>query len=293
MSPPFPTPPDLSGEDTPAAGDGQPSPHRRTGGATAPVGIVAALPEEVEVILDRLEAAQPVALPEPGEALPVTRRGRLAGAPVAVAVTGDGERNARRGVESFLSALPVRGLLAVGAAAGLAPAMEPGSLVVAREVRRGQEERLTPDRDAVERAARSAGARTGVVVTVPELLDSPEAKAAVRDAVAGDEASPPPAVADLESAFYASAARAAGIPWLVLRAVSDGASESLPSFLNHCRDEGGAVRRSRVVRHAFVHPGVLPDLVRLRRRVQSCAERVADAAERILAAERPSEARPA
>ena len=59
---------------------------------------------------------------------------------------------------------------------------------------------------------------------------------------------------------YAAAAQAAAIPWIVLRAVSDRADEALPALLNRCRNDGGAVNRSRVLR------GVLP----IRERCRPC-----------------------
>lgn len=246
-------------------------------------GVVAALPEEVEVVLQRLEADERVESPDLDQALPIIRRGRLAGRPTAVAVTGDGERNAVRGVESFLSALPLRRLVAIGVGGGLAPDMEPCSVLLGREVWRARDEaRLAPSRAELLWASGATGARTGLVVTVDELVDTPAAKTDLLEGISGGEADRPPAIADLESAFYAAAAEREGVPWLVFRAVSDGAEESLPSFLNQCRDEGGAVQRSDVVRHAFSHPNVLPDLVQLRRRVRCCAERLADCVERLL-----------
>src|SRR5581483_8501759 len=85
-------------------------------------------------------------------------------------------------------------------------------------------------------------------------------------------------------AIYAAAAAAAGIPWLVVRAVSDTASEALPALLNRSRDDGGAVRRSSVVRGLLGDPGALPVLMSLRRRVRDGAEALARVAGPVLAA---------
>ena len=87
---------------------------------------------------------------------------------------------------------------------------------------------------------------------------------------------------DLESVSYVAAASEAGIPWLVLRAVSDTAAEALPALLNRCRDEGGAVRRAKVALELMGDPRALPFLLSLRQRIRHCAETLADAIEALL-----------
>lgn len=257
------------------AGAGEDAPSR--------VGVVAALPEEVSAVLERLEDETPVEAPEPGpDVLPIVCRGRLAGVPAAVAVTGDGRENARRGIEAFLRSVPVDRLLVIGAGGAVSPELQPCSVILAREVWLGDERRLLASSPAVEEALTAADVRPGVVVTVAELLDTVEAKTSVRERLEDADPEHRPAVADLETAYYVQAAEERGVPWVVLRGVSDGADEPLPSFLNQCRDEGGAVRRSEVVRHAFLHPSVIPELVQLRRRIECCADNLATTVERVL-----------
>jgi len=84
-------------------------------------------------------------------------------------------------------------------------------------------------------------------------------------------------VVDLESATYLAAATAAGIPWLVLRSVSDTADEALPELLNQSRDGGGAVRRGQVLFGLLRQPQALPFLLTLRGRVARGAEALAAA----------------
>jgi hypothetical protein len=91
-------------------------------------------------------------------------------------------------------------------------------------------------------------------------------------------------VVDLESALYAGAAAAVGVPWLILRAVSDAAHEAVPALLNACLDADGALARTRVLRALAREPRALPALLRLRRRVQGCAVHLGAAVERILGA---------
>jgi len=216
--------------------------------------------------------------------------GRLDGHRVAMLVTGDGARNARLGVAALLRATPVGRLVALGVAGALSPDLGPGALVVGEQVLAiaagtGAGETLHADGALVDRVARALPARRGVVVTSDRIADTVaekqwlygEARAAVGDATLA-------AVVDLESAIYAAAAAAAGIPWLVVRAVSDTASEALPALLNRSRDDGGAVRRSSVVRGLLGDPGALPVLMSLRRRVRDGAEALARVAGPVLAA---------
>lgn len=256
--------------------------HRRGGGdapegrTTVRVGVVAALPEEGEAVIDRLEDVLPVEVQGGEGSSTVVRRGVLAGVPTAVAVTGDGRRKARDGISDFFRSVAMERLVVVGVGGALTSDMEPCSLILAREVRLGERRRLRPAPALVEAAREATGLRTGVVVTVDDILDTAEAKAAtLRGLEEGNGSGEIAAVADLETAHYVAEAEGRGIPWLVLRGVSDGADEGLPPFLNRCRDEGGAVRRSAVVRQLFLHPWALPDLLRLRRRVECCAGKLA------------------
>lgn len=211
-------------------------------------------------------------------------RGRLSGVPVVVVVTGDGERNARLGVQDLLETVAPDRLLALGVAGGLVPELKLGDLVVASHVLRKGAAALRPLPSVLSLALRATGAAEGVVVTGSRLADSPAAKAQLyrwsRDQV-GPEC---PAVVDLESSFYAAAAEEAGIPWVVIRAVSDTASEALPSYLNQCRDSGGSVRRAPVLGWALRRPTSIPTLLRLRGRVRKNGKLLADAVERLIVA---------
>jgi adenosylhomocysteine nucleosidase len=202
--------------------------------------------------------------------------GRLAGRTIAVASSGDGARNAQLGAEALLAALPVKLLLVIGVSGALSARLEPAELWVGERVLCvGSGEVLQPSAALVELAVRSAGARRAVLVTSPDLADSVAEK---RRLLTAAQAGTAAALVDLESACYAAVAQAAHIPWLSLRAVSDGADEALPELLNRCRDQGGAVNRARVLRGLLADPLLLPTLLRLRRRVVRCGAVLARAA---------------
>jgi len=256
---------------------------------TAPVtAILAALPEEAAEVLGRLEGRTEAPLrPVPqGRARGVGRSvalGRLAGRPVAVLVTGDGAQNARQSVAALLDAIPVSRLLLIGVAGGLTAGLSPGQLIVAGEVvGEGSGSRYRPEPNAAENAAAAIGAERATVVTARRLVLTAAEKRRLwtgrgREATSG--------VVDLESEAVVEAAEASGIPWLVLRAVSDAADESLPAFLAECSGPDGAIRRSAVLRHALRHPWALPSLLLMRRRIDACGRALADAACELLADE--------
>ena len=83
------------------------------------------------------------------------------------------------------------------------------------------------------------GARSGTLVTVDRPLVAAAEKAAWAARI-GDGS----AAVDMESAAWARAAAARGIPYIVVRAVSDAADEELPGYLSRCMDADGGIRRS-------------------------------------------------
>ena len=267
--------------------------------------IVAAMPEEMAPLRARLASARRLWRRSAGEIV----AGELDGASVVLAVTGTGALNARVGIAALLAAVAVERLIVIGAAGALSGDLPVGVLVVAELVlhaREGESEgdALVERADArlVEVVARATGARRGISLTTGRLADTAfekrrllgltvAATVAAEPRLAGSAA---PAVVDLESAIYAAAARGAGVPWVVLRAVSDVAGEELPSLLNGSRDHGGAIRRGRVARGLLARPRLLPQLVpallALRARVLGCARALDGAVTEVLKAEAVSAA---
>ena len=78
-------------------------------------------------------------------------------------------------------------------------------------------------------------------------------------------------VADMESAAWAREAAARGIPYLVVRAVSDAATEELPAFLADAVGTDGSIRRGEVARRAILEPSSWGTLLRMRRRMHDCS----------------------
>ena len=203
------------------------------------IAIVAAMPEELAPLRARLLGAtrsQSGAL--------VIERGRLGGHDVALAASGDGARNARAGVAALLAAPRARGRWWSWASRGRSARRWPRRIWSSRAASPTRMA-LAHDADAarVEATTRATGGRAAVILSARKIVDTAEEKRRLAAQV-GDGL----AVVDLESASYVAAAEAAGIPWIVLRAVSDTADETLPPLLNRSLDAGGAVSRGRVLR---------------------------------------------
>ena len=103
----------------------------------------------------------------------------------------------------------------------------------------------------------------------PALTAVQKSALAVRAAHAAREAGAAkagsPAAVDMESAAWARACAEAGVPYLILRAISDTADEDLPGYLAGCMDAQGSIRRAGVASGALRHPGSIPALLRMRR----------------------------
>jgi nucleoside phosphorylase len=215
---------------------------RREGPATpARVLIVTALPEELAAFAGRR-------LP-PG---------------VEAASTGDGPRRAARATDALCSRYRPSLLVGAGVAGALTPDLAVGDLVVAHRIIDREGETPWPHAVLVVAVAARPGARQGTLLSAAE-----KAEWAAR-------VGPPPAAVDMESAAWARAASAHDVPFVIIRIVSDTAGEELPGYLSRCMDDEGGIRRSAVAFAAIAHPGSIPALYRMRRRVAECAARLAD-----------------
>jgi len=205
------------------------------------------------------------AIPEERSAI----AGRLSGGHVVVVATGDGPRNAARGAAEAIERHRPAVMIGAGVAGALTPGLSVGDIVASARVLDGEGEAPPPSRKLLEALVATGGIRAGTLLTVERPVVSAAEKAALAASTGA------PAVCDMESAAWARAAAAAGVPYMILRAVSDTADEDLPGYLARCMNAGGGVSRATVTLHAVLHPTTIPDLLRVRRRVAACAEQLA------------------
>jgi adenosylhomocysteine nucleosidase len=201
------------------------------------------------------------------------RAGRIEGADVVLAWTGEGAELATRGLTALLDALPAVRVLGLGVAGGLSPALQPGDIVVGSRLWQGAHPVAASDARWVDRALALGGARGGTLVTSSRMLCTAAEKAAAWALLRGSAEA---AAVDLETAAWAKVAGQRGLPFLAVRAVCDTACEDLPFDLNDCVDPAGRVSRFKVARKAILQPSAMRELWSLRRRVTDCSRRLAD-----------------
>lgn len=234
---------------------------------------LAAMRFEAAALLQRLDRKRRI---RNLEGLPAVA-GRLGGRPVVVAVSGIGGQAARKAAEACVR-LAGRGrcrrVVWVGIAGALSPDLAVGDLIVARTV-------FAPDRppvdldDALVAAAAARSCRAGVAVTARHIIAGAEARAALWRRAG----SPPLAAVDMESWPAARVLQSAGVPFAVLRAISDTAARELSGFLQHVdAPTPGRPGPGSIIRAAATRPASWIPLSAFRLRAGRCVRRLATAA---------------
>lgn len=201
---------------------------------------------------------------------------RIGETDVVIAATGDGVERAAERAESFCERTRPRAIVGAGIAGALSPGLGFGSILAARRVRDLAGDAPAPDASLLSRAV-EAGAEAGTLLTVSKPVTSAAEKERLAASLEG------PSAVDMESAAWARVAGSRGIPYAVVRSISDRADEGLPDYLADCLGEDGAIRRGAVVARALARPSRIADLVRLRRRTLDCARELSLFLERFIA----------
>lgn len=176
----------------------------------------------------------------------------------AVAAGGDAARTAA--AIAGIIAEGASGLVSFGIGGGLDPALASGSLVLPLAVRDEAGVRLAVDA-AWHGAVAAALSRAGIAVATGEVLGAAAivASAERKRALCRTGA----VIADLESHHVARAAAAAGLPFLVLRAVADPAGHGVPPAAQAGLDAAGHAALGPVLLSLLRQPAQLPGLLRI------------------------------
>lgn len=178
--------------------------------------------------------------------------GSVAGA--AITVSGPGAAAMRRHLEALAATLrePPALLVVAGVAGGLVDAAAPGRASLVGRVRSVGGDVWSPTISAAE---------SWTVVGSDRLVRDAAAK---RDLGRRLEAE----IVDMESHAVAVFAASRGWRWAIVRGVSDGPEETLPSGLERLVDGAGRARIGAAVARIASEPSVLPSLLRLGRRTR-------------------------
>ena len=192
--------------------------------------------------------------------------------------TGEGLANAERTLEAWLAQRSVRAVLSIGFAGALSSELGVGDLVIANSVRDSEAQ---PDAKLLTRAGTVQvdwPVHFGVAVTVDEILWQASAKRALASSFVAGEIG----FVDMESTAIAGACARRGVPFLIVRSITDSLEEDLPLDFNLCRGSDGGVDSAKVLKAAMLKPRSFGGLLELRKRSQLCAERLAEFVRRLV-----------
>jgi adenosylhomocysteine nucleosidase len=181
---------------------------------------------------------------------------------VYVVKTGVGVQRATAAAAALAEPRDFALLVSTGCAGGLVPELRAGDLIIATAVTGGGDGVGLTDPAQRLRAFDCAAAaglpcRQGLVACSPTAL----ATAASKRAAASTGA----IAVDMEGAPIAARAARAGVPFLSVRAVLDGADDDLTGPGTLVDPTTGAVRPLVLTAYVATHPGVVPQLIALRR----------------------------
>ncbi|MPZ22852.1 MAG: hypothetical protein GEU28_04795 [Dehalococcoidia bacterium] len=172
------------------------------------------------------------------------------GLPLAVVLSGIGPVNAGRATESVLDLIDPFAVVSFGVAGGLAPGFHFGEIALCETVRNEDGEAFASDPSMLEaaEAVLSNGAsrwRRATSLTVDHVITTPADKARLHRETGAH-------VVEMESLAVTRAAAARGIPFVVLRSVSDLDETPLPDFSEFMEDY--KVNADRLRAHLLDHP---------------------------------------
>jgi adenosylhomocysteine nucleosidase len=192
-------------------------------------------------------------------------RGSLRMAPVGLRAAYCGSRWA-----SLLDGFDAPLVISAGVCGALDPRLSPGDLVIPERVidARGSSFPIAAFHHRAAVASAATPACTAPLITTTDVVATPLAKAALF-------ASSGAAAVDMESAVIVARAVASGCPALVVRAVSDDATQSLPRELVGLLSSEGRLKVARALALTVTHPSTLTGALELGRRTRRALRAVA------------------
>lgn len=191
--------------------------------------------------------------------------GGLAGRPVVAVVTGMGTVRAAAGVDRLLETTEIERVVVVGIAGAIDEATPIGALVRPSLVVDGatgtghRPEPLGPETPQ------------GILWTSDSLITDPARLARLRGAGV--------VALDMETAAVATVCRSRGIPWSVVRSVSDRATDAtVDDEVFRLSNPDGTPNGKAVASFVLRHPGRIPAMARLANGARLATRRAAQAA---------------
>ncbi|GAB7027635.1 phosphorylase family protein [Geotalea toluenoxydans] len=248
------------------------------------IGIIAAMPEEVNPLLKRIGIYQR----EKRESFELFRFG-LDVKKIVLVQSGMGAKHATRATRFLIKTASPDIILNFGFAGAVTAGPRVGDLVLADQVFSYDGTRFrkeaTPSAELVDRmhclvrqqiSAENNIYRSSFITTLEITGKSELAKAL-------PENCPYPAL-EMESAAVASAAAETGIPFAAMRAISDAAEEELGFSLEEFTDSEMNIKMTKILVTVAKKPWIIPQLLRLARNSNAAGKSLAIGVEAFLRA---------
>jgi adenosylhomocysteine nucleosidase len=196
----------------------------------------------------------------------------LAHTGIVLLETGEGMKNAKRQLDDWLEGNDARAVLNIGFAGGLSASLQPGDIVVAREVKDSLPQPNSSLLVASQELPVNFPVRFGIAITSQEILWQADSKRKLAKMLRDEEVG----FVDMESTAIADVCATRGLPFLIARSITDLLDEDLPLDFNLCRGEDGRVDLTLVMKATLRKPSSVKGLMELRKRSNLCAERLAE-----------------
>jgi len=226
---------------------------------TSPVAFVFAMPMELVPLTRALSLEK-----QTDDAGP-TWVGRLGPRPVVAIVTGMGTELATAGVERLLARTEVARVVVVGITGAVHDETPIGTLILPAVVVDGASgTEYRPDH-------LGSGTPEGTMWTSDSLITDPDTLDGMRrDGVVS---------LDMETAAVAAVCLRHGVPWSVIRAISDRATDgSVDEEVFHLSNQDGTPNAKAVAAYLVKHPGRIPAMARMAKGARLATERAVEAA---------------
>ncbi|MCK9606249.1 MAG: phosphorylase [Methylomonas sp.] len=175
-----------------------------------------------------------------------------------VIYAGAGFRNAAAAAQ-LLADKGVQSLISWGCAAGLAPDIKPGDLLLASKIDNGQQQFDTDNQlsaSLYQTLPDTIRVHTGKLYSCDRLISCSREKQRIHqqyDAMG----------LDMESAAIADVALRANLPFMAVRGIADPVSQTLPNAVIQALNNQGRVELPKLLRYLFWHPYELKALMQL------------------------------
>ncbi|QDT43307.1 5'-methylthioadenosine/S-adenosylhomocysteine nucleosidase [Gimesia alba] len=229
--------------------------------AHADIGLVCALPMEIQPFLDRCEHVKKYT----GGSY-VFRGGFLDRIKVAAVQTGVGFARARAATQALIDAHSPPWVLSVGFSGALKPGMKIGDIVVATSVCDLHGQELKNDVHFPEDPEH--GLHVGRILNTDEIVRKAEDKLKLGE-------SHQALAVDLESLAVAQICQAEKKGFMAIRAISDDCSADLPAEVVSILSETGAVRAGAALGAVLKRPESIKEMWKLRGDASHAATRLA------------------